>query len=113
MIKTNYQIIKGLVEKISNCKDLSEKGQYKGLSLTRCVYYQLCCDYMGKDYVHMDAAKTIKKYHSGSIYGLKNFERFKSQEFFNSYMMIYVDCGIELLQLETILNQLIKQTLIK
>ena len=109
MIKTNYEIIKGLVEKTSNCKDLSEKGQYKGLSLTRCVYYQLCYDYMGKDYVHIDAAKTIKKYHSGSIYGLKNFERFESQEFFHYYYDVYIECIRDLGKLETQVNKLIKE----
>ncbi len=110
MIKTNYEIIKGIVESKSNCKDLSEKGQYKGLSLTRCVYYQLCKDYMGKKYSHTDAAKTINRDHNNSCYGLRSFKKFNGQEFFWVYVKIYVDCTDKLKELETRINREIELT---
>ena len=109
MIKTNYEIIKGIVEKRAKIKNLSIKGKYDGAFMYRYIYYKLCKDYMGKKYVHDTAAKTIKRDHNNSCYGIKTFNKLKDQKFFKRYLNIYVDCGIELLQLESQVNKLIKE----
>jgi hypothetical protein len=111
MIKTNYEIIRVIVESNAPIKDLSIRGQFREVSLSRCVYYQLGLDYLKKDYNHTTASKTIKKGHNNSIYSLENFKRFKDQKFFKEYMNLYVDCGIELLELEIKINELIKDGL--
>ena len=110
MIKTNYEIIKGLVEKRANVKDISIKGKANGISLVRFVYYQLCYDYLGESYAHAAAQKTINRAHNNSRDGLGKFEKLKGQEFFNPHMELYVVCGIELLQLESRINNLIELT---
>ena len=107
MIKTNYEIIKEIVENKSHRKNLSMNGQYKGLALTRCVYYKLCMDYLKLKYVHRDAATAIKKHQSSSHYAIKNFEKYKDQEFFEYYKNLYSICWNELLIIERRVNAVI------
>ena len=104
MIKTNYEIIKAIVERKSKCNDLSMKGVYKGLSLTRFVYYKLCSDYMKNKYSHPDAAKTIKRGHCHSMRAVGKYDELCGQEFFEYYKLLYVDCVIELIRIEKEIN---------
>ena len=104
MIKNNYEIIKAIVERKSKCNDLSIEGVYKGLSLTRFVYYKLCQDYMKNKYSHTDAAKAIKRGHNNALRSIKKYEELYYQEFFKYYKSIYIACSIELLELEVIIN---------
>ena len=108
MIKTNYEIIKAIVERKSKCNDLSAKGVYKGLSLTRFVYYKLCLDYMKSEYTHTAGAKAINRGHNHSLRGVKKYDELYNQEFFEYYKSLYVDCTIELLELEVKINALIR-----
>ena len=107
MIKNNYEIIKGIVERKSNNKDLAMKGVYKGLSLTRFVYYKLCSDYMKSEYTHTAGAKAINRGHNHSLRGVKKYDELYDQEFFKRYKSLYVDCCIELLELEIKINAVI------
>jgi hypothetical protein len=107
MILSNYKIIKKLVEKYANIKDLSIKGNKKHLALSRCVYYRICKIYQGKDYSHTEAAKAIGRGHNNSIYGLKSFYKFRYQIFFEEYMNIGFYCQVDLTELETKINNLI------
>lgn len=108
MIKTNYQIIKKIVERKSNNKDLSISGKNDGLSLFRYVYYSLCKDYLKKKYRHADASRTIKRGHNNSLYALRVFKEFKDQKFFHSYLELYSECFIELKRIEKEINLIIK-----
>ena len=107
MILTNYKIIKKLVEKYTNIKDLSIPKHNKMLTLSRCIYYQLCFDYQGKKYSHTEASKTINREHHNSNYGLKSFDKFYGQNFFKEYANIYVDCSMDLLELEVKINTIV------
>jgi hypothetical protein len=107
MILSNYKIIKKLVEKHSNIKDLSLKGNKKHLALSRCVYYRICKIYQGKNYSHTEAGKAIGRGHNNSIYGLKSFSKFRCQIFFEEYMNIGFYCTAELSELEIKINNLI------
>ena len=111
MIKTNYEIIKAIVENKSKRRNLSMKGQIEPLALTRCVYYKLCWDYLKLNYVHRDAADAINKCHSSSIYGIKNFDKSKDQEFFEYYKKLYSICWNELLIIERRVNTVIVNSL--
>jgi hypothetical protein len=104
MIKTNYEIIRAIVESKAPVRDLSIRGQFREVSLSRCVYYQIGLDYLKEDYNHTAASKTIKKGHNNSIYSLENFKRFKCQKFFSNYMSLYINCEIELLRIEKEIN---------
>ena len=107
MIKNNYEIIKAIVESKSKCNDLSMRGVYKGLSITRFVYYKLCLGYIKNEYSHTDAARTIKRDHNHSIRGLKKYDELYGQEFFEYYKSLYIDCSMELLELEVKINSVI------
>ena len=107
MIKSNYEIIKTIVERQSKNKDLSISGKHDGLSLFRYVYYKICKDYLKKGYSHTDASKTIKRKHNNSMYALRCFKNYKDQKFFHSYLELYNDCYFELLELESRINLIV------
>ena len=107
MIKTNYEIIKAIVERKSNNKDISIYGKYDGFSNFRYVYYELCKDYLEKKYSHTDAAITIKRDHNNSRYALRAFNNFTNQKFFDSYLELYNACNIELKRVEKEINLII------
>ena len=108
MIKSNYEIIKRIVEKNARVKKLDITGHYDGVALIRYIYYQLCFNYIGKKYSHTAAAKLLKRDHNNSRYGLRAFKKLKNQKFFKSYIEIYNDSYSELLQLEAEINKIIK-----
>lgn len=114
MIKSNYEIIKAIVEKISKEKDISIKSQVVRLTMLRLIYYKLCKDCYGKEYNHRMSSEVINRHYKNSRGWLNSFDSYKNQIFFSAYYIIYIDCGYELLELEVKINQIIKeQTLIK
>ena len=104
MIKNNYEIIKAIVERNSNNKDLSVVGKYDGLCSYRFVYYKICADYLKDDYNHTRASKAIKRGHNNSIYALKKFDELKDQLYFHSYLKLYNKCLYELIIIEKKIN---------
>jgi hypothetical protein len=107
MIKTNYEIIRAIVERMSGNKKMVTQSKGRDTSNVRYVYYQLCKDYYGDSYNHRKAAKVLNSPHSQSNYALKMFVKLKGQSYFNHYIELYNDCYYDLLELEVKINSVI------
>ena len=91
-LKTIYEIVKKVVEHHSGFKNISIKGKRDNAACIRYIYYQLCLESAKEDYSHTRAAKTIKRDHNNSLYGINKFQELKNQPWFHQYLDIYNVC---------------------
>lgn len=100
--KVSAELIKIIVERHSNYKDISLKTRERPYPYLRCIYYVLCKKFCTKKTSLSQIGNILNLDHATVLHGLKRFYEYENQEWFKEFYEIYIDCCKEIR--ETIKN---------